>query len=220
MSWCGSVAEEPSPVAPPESRAAYVETVGCGFASSREGAGVAIGGELIVTVAHLVVQSEKVLAAVGADPRAQAEVIAVDLQKDLALLRVSGLDLPGVDYGTASRSTTGVVVGGATTGAAPFEVLGVVDISIEEVLGTERNKRRGYKLDAATGSGDSGAGAYDAAGALIGIVFAFSEEPLVSWVTGGGEIAAFVAEADPKAAALACDPSLSRLRLATDEPAR
>jgi hypothetical protein len=85
-------------------------------------------------------------------------------------------------------------------------------VSIEEVLGTERHNRVGYEIDAATASGDSGAGAYDETDRLIGIVFATSADGATTWLSAGVEIQDFLAGVDADAAPIVCDPDISRLR--------
>jgi S1-C subfamily serine protease len=195
----------------PERRAVRLETTGCGFAAGRTGSGVAVGGGRVITVAHLVVQADGIVAAVGGADPVDAAVIAVDLERDLAVLRVPSDDLPTIETAGAGRDASGRIVGAATSGTIPFTVEDVVSLTIEEVLGTERHSRAGYALEAATADGDSGAGAYDDADRLIGIVFATGEDGETSWVTAASEIEDFLGRS--AVTPLACDPAISRLAL-------
>ena len=101
-----------------------------------------------------------------------------------------------VSMGSAVMGTTGWVAEGASSGTVAFEVSRVVDLTIEEVAGTERHSRRGYELEAATQDGDSGAGAYDVAGRLIGVVFASGPDEDTTWVTASSEIEDFISGID------------------------
>jgi S1-C subfamily serine protease len=177
----------------PESRAVRLETTGCEFASGRTGSAVAIGEGLLLTVAHLIVRADTVTAFVGGGHATPAEVAAVDLRRDLALLRVTGGAAPPIEMVSLEEGAAGVIVGGATSGTVSFEVRRVVELTIEEILGTDRHSRLGYELAAETKDGDSGAGAFDDAGRLVGIVFATGEDEETTWITASSELEDFVA---------------------------
>ena len=84
-------------------------------------------------------------------------------------------------------------------------------VEIDEVRGTDRVRRSGYLLDAATSPGDSGAGLYDIDGHFVGLLFAVStEDGARSWAISADEVTAFLAEGDADGG-FACDPDLSRL---------
>lgn len=178
-------------VAPIE-RAAMIETTGCGYASGRVGSGVALGGGLVITVAHLVVHASRADLSIGDVLAGDGTVVAVDLERDLALLRLADGDLADVTTASAVKGDRGSVVGAAVSGTVPFQVRGVVELTIEDVLGNGRHSRLGYQLDADTTDGDSGAGVYDSQGRLIGIVFATSDGGAVTWATAATEIEDFL----------------------------
>lgn len=180
----------------PAGRAVRVETVGCDTSSGRTGSGVAVGGGRVVTVAHLVARVERIEATVAGGSPFVAEVAAYDPARDLALLEVPTDGIPDLETVSVGAGASGVIVGGAASGDVAFDVIQPVSLSIEEVLGTERHSRVGYEVDATTATGDSGAGAYDADGRLIGIVFAITEAGGSSWLTAASEIEQFLA-ADP-----------------------
>ncbi len=195
----------------PVIRTARIETTGCGLAPDRTGSGVAIGDGLVLTVAHLVARADNLAAAVGKRESADAVVIAVDLNLDLALLRIPLNEIPDVQMSPAKEGTRGLIVGGAASGTVPFVVEDVVSLSIEEILGTERHSRLGYELEAATATGDSGAGAYDGENRLIGIVFATDREGGSTWITASAEIERFLAAHESDDSLLVCDPETSRI---------
>jgi S1-C subfamily serine protease len=181
----------------PSERAVRLETEGCGFASPRSGSGIAVGGGLVVTTAHVVVEAEAVVARVNGVEHRSVPVVAVDRQRDLAVLRVPYEELPAIEMTAMKKSDRGSIVGAASSGTVAFEVRGVVELTIEEVFGTERYSRSGYELSASTADGDSGAGAYDDEGRLIGIVFATGEDGTTTWVTASSEIEEFLSQVEP-----------------------
>jgi S1-C subfamily serine protease len=213
---CGSIqlASTRASLAPPLDpvhRTVRIETAGCGLAPDRVGSGVAIGDGLVLTVAHLVARADNLTASVGSSDSVNAVVTAVDLNLDLALLRIPPDEMPAIQMASASEGTGGRIVGGAASGTVPFVVKEVVRLSIEEILGTERHSRLGYELEAATTTGDSGAGAYDGEDRLIGIVFATGQEGGSSWITASAEIEDFLAAHDSDDTSVVCDPEISRI---------
>ncbi len=201
------------PTFSPAQRVARIATTGCGFAPDRTGSGVAIGDGLVLTVAHLVARADKVVASVGRGEDVSAAITAVDLNLDLAVLRVPPDAVPAVEMSPAGTGDQGLIVGGAASGTVPFVVKDVVSLSIEEILGTDRHSRLGYELEAATTTGDSGAGAYDDADRLIGIVFATGEDGESSWITASSEIERFLAAHEAAITPIVCDQEASRLEL-------
>lgn len=179
------------------SRAVRLETTGCSPASGRSGSGIAIGSGLVVTAAHLIARAETVT--VSGDGLGESDVVvaAVDLQRDIAVLRWLAVDIPDVETGSVSAGARGRIVGAAASGTVPFEVRRYVDLTIEEILGTERHSRLGYELAARTADGDSGAGAYDEANRLIGMVFASGPDEKTTWLTASTEIFDLIATVGP-----------------------
>ncbi len=205
---CGSGAHSGETIAPgfdPAKRAVRLETEGCGFASGRTGSGVAVGDGVVVTVAHLVARADGIVASVGDAGSENAVVTAVDLERDLATLRLPPNGIPDVEMASVGVGAEGLIVGGAASGTVPFEVKQVVSLTIEEVLGTDRHSRLGYELAAETVDGDSGAGAYDDENRLIGIVFATGQEGESSWITSSAEIQDFIdSDDDPSYGSTQC----------------
>jgi S1-C subfamily serine protease len=181
-----------------ETRAVRLETTGCESTSGHFGTGVIVGGGLVVTVAHLVARAEEVDASVGGNDPVRAVVAAVDLNRDLSVLRLpTDPGLPDVEMATVDAGTSGLIVGGAASGTVRFEVRRRVMLTIEEILGTDRHARLGYEVAAVTTDGDSGAGAYDRQHRLIGIVFATGRDGETSWLTASEEIEDFLDTVGP-----------------------
>ncbi len=195
----------------PEDRAVLLETTGCGFASGRHGSGVAVADGVVVTAAHLVVQSDAIAVRVGESEPVPATLRHLDTTVDIAVLTTERSGLPTVLSWPGQAGDFGRIVGGAASGTVPYQIDRVVDLTIEEVLGTERHRRSGYDLVAATDSGDSGAGVYDEQNRLIGMVFAVSEEDGSTWVTASSEIEPVLEAAAEAGTTWACDPSRSRM---------
>ena len=94
------------------------------------------------------------------------------------------------------------------------ETLAIMQV-MDEVRGQRRSTRRGYRIEATTAGGDSGAGLYDRRGRLAGLVFAVSAAGSArTWVTAESEIADFLDEfrgrGEPEGAFI-CHPARSRI---------
>ena len=61
----------------PTGRAAMIEVTGCGLAGSSQGSGIAVGGDLVVVPAHLVLQADTVEVNLSGGAHTAA-VVAVD----------------------------------------------------------------------------------------------------------------------------------------------
>lgn len=194
-------------------RAVRIETTGCGLAPGRTGSGVAVGDGLVITVAHLVAQADNIEVRVGNGRAVDAAVTSIDLSLDLAALRIPSNGMPDIEVSKIGRGATGLIVGGAASGTVEFEVKDVVSLSIEEVLGSDRHSRSGYELQAATTTGDSGAGAFDLENRLIGIVFATGRDGESTWVTSSVELGGFLTKNTRNLAPIVCDAESSRLDL-------
>jgi len=205
--------ESPGMPPDPAHRAVRIETTGCGFAPDRTGSGVAVGDGLVLTVAHLVVRADGLSASIGSTAAVDAVVAAVDLKLDLALLRLPPNEVSVIEMSSAGIGDRGMIMNGAASGTVPFKIKDVVSLSIEEILGSERHSRLGYELEASTATGDSGAGAYNGEGKLIGVVFATSEDGHSSWITSSVEIDEFLVAHGSDPASIGCDQSESRLDL-------
>lgn len=195
----------------PKNYAVHIETTGCGLAADRIGSGIAVSDGLILSAAHLVVQAEVVMVSIGDGAEQTASVTAVDLRRDLALLTSTPTGMSSVVTAAADTATVGLIVEGSSSGTVPFTVKRAVNLSTEEILGTELSSRLGYELDAITATGDSGAGAYNDSNELIGMVFATGTAGDSTWITASSEIEAFLEAHAENEPSFVCDPEESRI---------
>ncbi|MEM9561767.1 MAG: serine protease [Actinomycetota bacterium] len=199
-------------------RAVVVATAACGSADPTDGSGIALGPERVLTAAH-VVASGGPIELTDDDATVAGVLVAYDPARDLAIVRPAepfqGIPPPPLS-GDLDVDDTGIVVGAARSGDVPAVVELVTVIEMDDVRATTRSRRRGYRIDANTGPGDSGAGLYDDDGRLIGLLFAVSSaDDDRSWVTASSEIDAFLD--DPSTVGtFACDPDRSRVAPAAD----
>ena len=186
-------------------RAVSVSTTACGHAPPAAGSGIAISQRQVLTAAHVVAGATVVTVARSDDPdrSATAAVVAYDPLRDLALLEVNldGWSVPDrpPQFASLAEGDSGMVVGATGSGATgqadiAFTVAEKTAIVMDEVRGTRRSTRSGYRLDAVTVPGDSGSGLYDREWRLAGLLFAVStDDGGRSWATAADEVEAFLA---------------------------
>ncbi len=226
-----------SSVAPdlePVDRTVAVVTTGCGAASATIGSAVRLDDTTVLTAAHVVagaggvgvVESDRLpldrhwpgfSPVTLFDGAVGAAVIAFDPARDLALVatdreRAGGPDRLRPEFGVAAVGDVVEIHGAA---AAPIEGLVAQRTTIEadEVRGRSRVERDGYRLDAPTTRGDSGAGVWSTDGRLVGLVFAVSSgDGTRSWAVSGREIVGFLDEAqEGPVPSYRCNEATSRL---------
>ena len=177
----------------PDERSVSIRTTGCGHVSKTKGSGVAVGGDIVVTVAHVVIGASTVHVTTPDAKEHPGAIVALDTHRDLALVWVPDLDLPPVAIADSRAAGMALIVGGARSGTVEADIRRHVPVVIEEVGGLERYQRDGYEVEAATGRGDSGAGLYEG-NSLLGVVFATAaDDDRTTWVTAGTEIENFLA---------------------------
>lgn len=163
------------------------------------GSGAVVGDGLVATVAHVVAGADQIF--VGQD-ELPASLVAIDTGTDLAVLEVSGLDLPVYRAGAAERDETGVYITydeGAPV-VEPFTVVRPVNLTIGDIYDEGEHRRSGYEITADVEPGDSGAMLFDDAGTAVGMVFASSR------LTDGRAWATAISELDPLLANLSTTP--------------
>lgn len=197
-------------VVPPQERSVTVSTAGCGYATEAISSGVVVGDGLVLTAAHGVRGSSSVdVTAVDGATR-PATIVGLDMRRDLALLSVTEFDAPALELAHAAAGDVGRIVGSSASGTIPYLVRRAVDITIDRIGGEGGHERVGYELEATSRTGDSGAGAYDDQGRLIGIVFATSDDGTgATWITASSEVGGFLT--DDLTGPWVCDPDESRI---------
>lgn len=180
-----------------DERAVAIATLPCDRELQAMSSGFVIDNELVVTVAHAVYESRDFAVRAATGEWHQATIQHLDLERDLALLRVGGLVARPVELARADADDAVRLVEGAASGSAEGVVVRRVNITFN-VLGSEETaSREGYELELAIDPGDSGAAVVDDLGRLVGIVFARStRQPSRTWTTSVSEVSEILDRAD------------------------
>jgi S1-C subfamily serine protease len=148
----------------------------------QEGSGAVVGPGLIATNAHVVAGSDEVTVQQYPDGKTfDAEVVAFDPDRDLAVLKVDGLDrsqLPLGD-GTFGESGVGAVFGhplGGPLSLSPFRIAEHITARGYDVYDSGRTEREVFVLSADLEPGDSGGPLVDTGGTMQGVAFAIAPD--------------------------------------------
>jgi hypothetical protein len=175
--------------------AVQVEAEGCRTRPSL-GAGSFVGKGLVLTVAHVVAGSESVEVHLPDGGELDAEVVAIDRVKDLAVLRVDA-DIDPLPVRTMRAGEKGwyVVWRDDQPVAMQFTAHTYVDINAQNIDHSGVSPRKGYQISADVVKGDSGA-VLVAGGTATAVIFARSTAASSrAWATGVGEAAPLLAAA-------------------------
>ncbi len=149
----------------------------------QDGSGFVTGPNLIATNAHVVAGERSTTVIRDDGRRFNAVVVAFDPARDLAILRVDGIDRPPLPLSTTSTTglegTEGGVFGhpgGEPLRVAPFRVGRVINATGRDIYGTNRTERKVLELSAALRPGDSGSALVDAQGQVVGVAFAIARD--------------------------------------------
>jgi S1-C subfamily serine protease len=141
----------------------------------QNGSGFVAGAGVVVTNAHVVAGEHRTDVRTGDGQRLDATVVAFDPTRDLAALRVRGLDAARLERAAAGVGTTGAVYGHAGGGplrAAPARIADVVIARGTDIYRARRTDRNVFVLAAALAPGDSGGPLVDQRGKVVGVAFA------------------------------------------------
>jgi S1-C subfamily serine protease len=168
-----------------------ISGVACGRLAN--GSGFAITADLVVTNAHVLLGLDEVRVATFDGRELIGIPVAFDPDADLAILEVRGAGLEPLPLAVETADgTAGMLVGwesGPFADPTPFRIERPVTVRIETVGGTDRVERRAWVLAAEIDRGDSGAALVNAAGEVVGVVFAASrEEPGVGYAVRVSEV--------------------------------
>lgn len=162
---------------------------------------VAVGGDLMLTVAHAIAGAEDDLRVITLDgAERHVSVVGFDPLLDLALLDVEGLAAPAVTFGDAEKGETGVIIAVAADLAVvsiDYRVRQEVIARSGDIYDQGEVLRPALELEAVIDPGHSGAPLMDPSGAMVGMVFARStEETGQAWALQAGEIEEFLASVE------------------------
>ncbi len=146
---------------------------------TQEGSGFVVTAERVVTNAHVVAGvPAPTVQVLGEGEALPATVVVFDPDRDLAVLAVPGLDAPPLVQGTELEGGDPAMVVGFPQGGpftpSPARVRQVLDARGQDIYGQAGVTREVYSLFAQVRPGNSGGPVVDAAGALVGVVFATS----------------------------------------------
>lgn len=148
-----------------------IRSIGCDQLGT--GSGFVLDDGLIVTNRHVVGQPREITINTWDGRTLSAQVEGIALDADLAVIRVSGADLP-----VATLRTTPVVIG-EKVAAIGYPGGGPSTITTGRVLGLTDRPILGEQIgaiivDASVAPGNSGGPLIDAEGRVIGVIFALS----------------------------------------------
>ncbi len=200
LTGCGDAAQPAGTGDVGVAAAVQVQADGCG-ATTIVGAGAFLAEENVLTVAHVVAGAGSVHVMLADGHLVDAKVVAIDRDKDLAVLDVDVDDLADEHVTWLSRGSmrprakgTFTVFRDGEPVALHFAVVAAVEIDVPAIDGGDSSMRHGYELRAAVEQGDSGA-VLVTDGMATGVVFARST------ATGGRAWAIDISEADELLAA-------------------
>jgi S1-C subfamily serine protease len=160
--------------------ASTVKVYGTACGRILNGSGFSPAANIIVTNAHVVagVDRPSVLRTDGR--RLQATVVVFDPNRDLAVLRVNGLDRPALPVGDPEVGDEGAVYGHPRgqdeLAVIPARVETEVNAQGFDLYGENRIRREVLVLAAALAPGDSGGALVDTGGNVIGVAFAVAPD--------------------------------------------
>ena len=183
-----------------------VVATGCDRLGARVGSGFVVGDQLIATNAHVVAGSEQqgVILDGDVDNPLAATVVAIDIERDLALLQVPGLDRPPlvIDSANVGESVDGLGYPGDALLVEPSPATVTERTSVEfgDIYGQGAAERDTLVLAGDVDPGDSGSAVVDDDGQVVGVVFGVLTDEL------GNELDVALAVSDVELAAILQSP--------------
>ena len=153
-----------------------VEGVACDLV--QQGTGFVVGPNLVVTNAHVVAGETRTRIETSDGRRLDTQLAAFDPDRDLAVLRVPGLDLPALPEADGQIGERGALFGhpdGGPLRESPLRISEEIVAGGTDITRTHHIERHVYVLAAVVAPGDSGAPVIDLAGHVLGVVFAYDQ---------------------------------------------
>jgi S1-C subfamily serine protease len=158
----------------------------------QEGSGFAAKADMVLTNAHVVAGERLPRVQTFQGKELPATVVLFDPERDLALLRVPGLNQAPLPVATAKEGQTGAVYGhpgGGPLRPAPAVISQELIAVGRDIYDRKETKREIFVLGANLRPGDSGGALVDKAGSVVGVAFAIApDKPGVSYALTDKEL--------------------------------
>ena len=144
----------------------------------QQGTGFVAGPNLVVTNAHVVAGEPRTRIETSDGRRLDTQLAAFDPDRDLAVLRVPGLDLPALEQADGQVDERGALFGhpeGGPLRESPVRIAEEILAPGSDITRTRDIERHVFVLAAVVAPGDSGAPLVDVEGRVLGVVFAYDQ---------------------------------------------
>jgi S1-C subfamily serine protease len=146
----------------------------CG--QNQSGTGFFVSNERVVTNAHVVAGVTDPMVTLPSGESRSGTIVYFDPIDDLAVIAVSGLDVPSLGItDDLVAGNQGVSLGypfGGPFDSDPAEVISVGTVLVPDIYGTDPSPREIYTLAADVQQGESGGPLLNEAGLVVGVIFA------------------------------------------------
>ena len=179
-------------------RASTVKVTGTACGRLLSGSGFTPADDVIVTNAHVVAGVSRPSVLTNGGRRVQATVVVFDPNRDLAVLRVPGLNAPALPVGESEVGDEGAVYGHPRgrdqLESSPARIETKVNAQGLDLYGDRQIRRRVLVLAASLEPGDSGGALVDTAGRVVGVAFAVApDRPSTAYALADEELRAVLA---------------------------
>jgi S1-C subfamily serine protease len=169
----------------------------------QEGTGFVTAPNLVVTNAHVVAGESRTRVETQDDRQLDANVVAFDPNRDLAVLHVDRLNLPALTRGEGHVDDRGSLFGhpgGGPLRESPMRIAEQITARGTNIERTAPTERDVFVLAAVSQPGDSGAPVVDGSGRVLGVVFAFDlSRPTTAYALTNTELDAVLASTQDRA---------------------
>jgi S1-C subfamily serine protease len=174
-----------------------VKITGVACSRVQEGSGFFVDDDLVVTNAHVVAGEDDSTVELSDGSTLDAEVVAFDPRRDLAVLRTQGGGRPPLPIRDAETGATGGVFGrpgGGPLEISPFRVADLITAVGRDIYDSGSTSREVLVLASELEPGDSGSALVDPQGQVVGVAFAVApDKPGVAYALSIDELEAVLA---------------------------
>ncbi len=174
-------------------RASTVKVTGTACGRLLSGSGFSPADDIIVTNAHVVAGVSRPSVLTTGGRRVQGTVVVFDPDRDLAVLRVPGLNAPALPVGDSEVGDEGAVYGHPRgqdqLEISPARIETKVNAQGLDLYGDRQIRRQVLVLASALEPGDSGGALVDTAGRVVGVAFAVApDRPATAYALASEEL--------------------------------